>query len=525
MKWSLMIGNFWGTKIHLHLSMLLIIPYVVLTFRPEDLTGALRLLLLIAAIFVCVALHELGHTVAARLFGIQVNSIVLWPLGGFANLSSRPEKVLHDIVISAAGPFTNLVIFAILLVVTIVERLIETRQLFPEVSSFLWSANVFPFLVGLTLANLILALFNLVPVYPLDGGQIARGLLKLVFGEKYADTIMLVVSLPLALALTIYGLYLRDVIVILTGMLLLLAASTLNTRLYNNLAVWFLYFIDRGSYYIRQRDFDSAIPALDKAIKRAPNQTRFYVSRAVAYMNIGESSLAKADVDHALALDAKNYIAWALRGEILSMDNQYQPALQAFNRSIEINPTWAMAYMDRGILQQEQGNLAEALEDMDRAVELGQGYILVYTMRSRLRYQLGDISGARSDNQKALRYSPPWMLSMPEFFLIHLKGHLNWALEYYWQAIQQMPNTYQAYQGRADACRVNNRLDWAIADYNRAIQLAPRQAELYMGRGRCYMQLGYLQYAQADYRQAVQFAGQSHIRRRAEKLLNQVEHG
>ncbi|MBE0695376.1 MAG: M50 family metallopeptidase, partial [Anaerolineaceae bacterium] len=116
MNWSLQVGKFWGTEIRLHASLLLLIPYALFTFRPENISGALRVLLLIAAIFICVALHEMGHTAAARLYGIEVTSIVLWPLGGFANLSRRPEKILPEIVIAAAGPLTNLFIFSGLLV-------------------------------------------------------------------------------------------------------------------------------------------------------------------------------------------------------------------------------------------------------------------------------------------------------------------------------------------------------------------------------------------------------------------------
>ncbi len=92
MKWSLLVGKFWGTEIRLHASLALLVPYALLAFKPADLPGALRVLALITAIFVFVALHEMGHTLAARLYGIPVNSIVLWPLGGFANLGRRPER-------------------------------------------------------------------------------------------------------------------------------------------------------------------------------------------------------------------------------------------------------------------------------------------------------------------------------------------------------------------------------------------------------------------------------------------------
>jgi Zn-dependent protease/Tfp pilus assembly protein PilF len=519
MKWSLLAGKFWGTEIRLHASLLLLIPYALIVFKPEDLPGALRVLVLIAAIFLCVALHEMGHTLAARLFGIQVSSIVLWPLGGFANLSQRPEKVLPDLVISAAGPLANLALFVGLGLLTIAERLVERSTLSLGLSHLLFRWNVFPLLASLTIANLSLALFNLVPIYPLDGGQIARGVLKLVFGEKWADRILLIVSLPLALALTVAGFFAHDIVIVLTGLLLLLAGATLNTRLLNGMTLGVLYFLDRGGYYLKRMDYDPAIAAYTQAIERNPDRAGLYVSRAVAFMNLLEFPQAQADIDRALARDANSFIAWALHGELHAYAKNYPAALAAFNRAIEIRPTWSIAYLDRGGVYADLNELQQALADMNRSVEHGNGSPVSYVLRGMLRYRMGDVQGAHADADQAMRYAPQWMLVFPEIFLANLEGYLNWSLDYYGRAIERMPNAYQVYQGRADACRANNRPNWAVEDYHRAIHLAPRQAELYLGRGRAYASLGLLLKAAEDFRRAAQLAEKSHIRRQAEALL------
>ncbi len=522
MKWSLLVGKFWGAEIRLHASLLLLIPYTLLTFRPNDLSGALRVLLLIAAIFACVALHEMGHTLAARLYGIQVTSIVLWPLGGFANLSRRPEKVLPDLVIAAAGPLTNLVIFAGLLVLVVGERMIAFSPALADLSTLLERYDAFAFLVGLAIANLSLALFNLVPIYPLDGGQITRGLLNLVVGEKRADVIMIILSLPLALALALYGFYAGDIVIILTGVLMALASITLNARLFNNLTLILLYFADRGGYHLKRSDFDPAIREFTKALQSTPPRPGAYVSRALAHMNLFELEQARADIERALAIDPNNFLAWTLRGELLALDRQYQPALESYNRAIEIRPNWSVAFLDRGSLHQEQGRLAEALADIDHSLELAPGAAINHLLRSILRYQMGDRDGSLRDADQALRYAPHWMLVFPEIFLDNLKGHLNWALEYYWRALQRMPKAYQAYQGRADVCRVHGRYEWAIADYERAIRLAPRQAELYLNRGQAYQQMGQPERAAKDYADAARLARRAHLRRQAAALLSQV---
>lgn len=523
MKWSLLIGKFWGTEIRLHFSMLLLIPYVLWAFKPHSMGDILRVGILIVTIFTFVALHEVGHTLAARLFGIQVSSIVLWPLGGVANLSRRPEKVWPDLVISAAGPLINLLLFIALGSLTTMVYLVEKTHLLPGLANFLWRWQVLPFLAGMSIANLSLAVFNLVPIYPLDGGQILRGLLKLAFGEKNADLAMLVFSLPLALLLTIAGLVAQDVMVVLTGAGLMLAGATLNPRLVNGLVLAVMYLVDRPGYYLKRSDFDPAAREYTRAIQRSPNRAGLYLSRAVVRMNLMESAAAMADVEQALKCDPKNHIAWALRGELLSLQKDDAGAMAAFERAVELQPNWSIAYLDRGGRYQERGELDRALVDLDRAVELGRGSPVTHLLRSLLRFQMGDLDGFRADADQALRYAPQWMLAFPELFLTNLEGYLDWALAYYGRAIKRMPNAYQAYQGRADACRVNRRPEWAIMDYERAIRLAPRQAELYLGRGRAYLQTGALALANADFRQAALLAEKTHIRRHAAGLLNQSE--
>jgi tetratricopeptide (TPR) repeat protein len=520
MKWSWTVGRFWGTEFRLHLSLLLIVPYTLIVFQPDTFSDAVRVLLLITAIFVCVAIHELGHTLAARIYNIPVTSIVLWPLGGFANLSRRPDSVWQDLVISAAGPLANLFIFSLLAILVVAERLLLATQMLPSISNWLISANVFPFLAALTLANLILAIFNLVPIYPLDGGQIARGLLKLLFGEKTADILMILLSLPLALGLAVFGAVVGDVVILLTGGLLMLASLTLNTRLTNAATLGVLYFFDRGGYYLKRNDFDPALQAYTRAIERSPNRAGLYVSRAVVYLNLMDYEKARADLSRALTFDKENHIAWALHGEIFSLENRLDEALAAYNRAIEIRPNWAIAYLDRGRLRQELGDLISARSDMDKAVELGQGSIIVYVLRSVLRFQMGDLQGARKDADQALLYAPQWMLVFPEAFLFNFKGQLPWAMDYYARAIERMPKAYQAYQGRADACRVNRRFAWALADYQRAINLAPKQAELYLSRGLLFRQMGLPEKAVEDFRQAEQLSRKSHIRRTARRLIN-----
>jgi len=522
MKGSLLVGRVLGADIRLHASMILLLPYALFAFQPRSLSSALSVLLFLAAVFICVALHEIGHAAAARAFGIQVRSIVLWPLGGFANLSRRPENPLHDLVISAAGPLANLLILSVLAIIMVVVRLAEMFPVFPAVSALFGSLRVFTFLVVLAVTNLSLVVFNLIPIYPLDGGQIARGILKLIFGDKYADLILLLISLPLSLGVVLLGLLLGDLLVTLTGGILILAGVTLNPRLSNGLSLGFAYLFDRAGYYLKRSDFDRAAQAYSESILRKPRDSGLYVSRAVVWINLMALKQAEEDIGCAIALAPENAAAWTLRGELLAINKQYEPALDAYQRAIELKPDWSVAYINRGGLYQELGKLDLALAEMNRAVALGHESPANYLLRSILRFQLGDLSGSRADSEQALRFAPDWMLVFSEVFLLNLRGHLNWALDYYWRAIERMPAAYQVYQGRADACRVNGRFDWAVADYDRAIRLAPRLPQLYLNRGRAYSRLGNIERAAGDFRLAAQLADKPHLRRQAVEHLEML---
>lgn len=523
-KYSLSVGTYWGTEIRLHLSMLLLIPYVLILFKPENIGAAISALLLIAALFVCVAMHELGHALAARWYGVTVTGITLWPLGGFTNLTHRPEQALANVVIFITGPLVNLLLFVGLGALAAFTRLLEFTQMAPSVSDFFWEISAYPFLLALAISNLSMVIFNLVPIYPLDGGQIARTAFKAAFGETWSNRLMIVISVPLALAVVVGGFLIKDGLIILTGVLLLLATLSLNLHWWNTINLGLLYFFDRGRYYLYQEDYDPAIAWYRRAIQRSPAKPALYTAVGLCELALLDFDQARQDTERALALTQTDAMTWLMHGELLSLANQKDEAFAAFEQAISLRPNLAAAYLDRGSAYAEQGDLARAAADFDYAVSLPNGNLMVYLFRSIQRYQMKNMSGAREDALQALRGAPRWMLAFAEIMELNLKGKLDWALAYYGLALQKMPKAYQAYQGRADACRINDRSDWALADYQRALDLAPRQkhAEIFLNRGKSYLALGQSAKAAADLRQAATLAKRSHIRRKAAALLEQA---
>jgi Zn-dependent protease len=167
---------------------------------------------LVLAVFLCVALHELGHAIVALRNGVPIAGITLYPFGGVARMARRPPEGMVEVVIAAAGPLVNLAIAATILV--------ATGGAAARVDAGLWSRLA----AMLLWANLILAGFNLLPAFPLDGGRILRGLLTLRLGWIRATVWAASMGQVAAVLLLLLGLVF-DPWLILAGFLILPAAN------------------------------------------------------------------------------------------------------------------------------------------------------------------------------------------------------------------------------------------------------------------------------------------------------------
>lgn len=153
MNGSIKIGSILGITVRLH--WLLLVLFAVLVFRFEEPP------LVLATLFGCVLLHELGHCLAAMAFGIRVIDITLWPLGGMARMSQIPESTRIEGLIAIAGPAVN---FALALLGFLAAALLDRP---PEEDLAGWFLGI----------NLLMGTFNLLPAFPMDGGRILRAFL------------------------------------------------------------------------------------------------------------------------------------------------------------------------------------------------------------------------------------------------------------------------------------------------------------------------------------------------------------
>ena len=198
---SFKIGRIFGIEVKVHWTFfLLILFYGYLGYTGSGgLVAALVTVGLILALFVCVLLHELGHSVVAQRLGIEVPDITLLPIGGVARLKSLPEKPINEVKIAVAGPLVNVVLAPIFLGVAYLLGANFTNPLGLADSPG-------QFFVILGLANIFLVVFNLIPAFPLDGGRVLRGLLATRLGPVRATDIAAAIGQFLAFVLFLGGL-------------------------------------------------------------------------------------------------------------------------------------------------------------------------------------------------------------------------------------------------------------------------------------------------------------------------------
>jgi Zn-dependent protease len=198
MRWSLNIGRVFGIRLELHVTFLLFLGWVavdqgLLAGRPEAALAAVGLTLLV---FACVVLHELGHALAARRFGVVTRDIVLLPIGGVARLERMPARPQQELLVAVAGPAVNVAI-AIVLVLLMVLSGRSTALV--DLGNGL--------LETLLLVNVAMVLFNMIPAFPMDGGRVLRSLLALRLPFLQATRIAAGVGQVAALVLGAAGVF------------------------------------------------------------------------------------------------------------------------------------------------------------------------------------------------------------------------------------------------------------------------------------------------------------------------------
>jgi Zn-dependent protease/CBS domain-containing protein len=205
-RWSLRLGSVSGIDIRVHFTFaLLVVLSASQLGQLHGSRGALFGALFVICLFACVVLHELGHSLVAQRFGVGVREIVLLPIGGVARLLSEPKKPMHELLIALAGPLVNVLIALALFAALQVSplTLLDSTEMQKHA---LGPPSTRGLLLLLLQGNIVLALFNMVPALPMDGGRVLRALLSFFFGQVRATNIAAGLAQVLAVALAFYAL-------------------------------------------------------------------------------------------------------------------------------------------------------------------------------------------------------------------------------------------------------------------------------------------------------------------------------
>ena len=201
MKWAWKLGRFAGIDVYIHATFLLLIGFI--GFSSWQQAGSLSAVAsgigFMLALFLCVVLHEYGHALTARKYGIHTRDIILLPIGGVARLERMPDDPRQELWVALAGPAVNVLIAGLLSLVMIVSGGLGALSSLSITNS--------SFLGRMIEINISLVLFNLLPAFPMDGGRVLRALLSLRLEYARATQIAARIGKGMAVLFGIVGFF------------------------------------------------------------------------------------------------------------------------------------------------------------------------------------------------------------------------------------------------------------------------------------------------------------------------------
>ena len=235
MKHSLHLGKPFGIQISVHWTFLLIIAWIIFVNIQQgaNTQQILYSVLFVLTIFVCVVIHELSHSLTARKYGIPTRSITLLPIGGVADLQKMPEEPKQEFAVSVAGPLSNIGIALVLWI-----GLLATNNMDLATHDFhgITAKNFFMLLL---FANLLLAGFNLLPAFPMDGGRIFRSLMAIYVSREKATYIAMNIGKFFAFGLAVWGVFANPFLIFIAIFIFIGAQKEYEQIRYNSVLTGF----------------------------------------------------------------------------------------------------------------------------------------------------------------------------------------------------------------------------------------------------------------------------------------------
>jgi Zn-dependent protease len=201
MRWSFRLGRVFGITVELHVTFLFLLAWVALAEyqRSRSWATVLDAVLFILAVFASVVMHEYGHALTARRYGVRTRVITILPIGGVAQLERIPSEPRQELAIAIAGPVVTALIAGALF--------LALRLAGAPTSAVALDASTTPFFTRLMWVNVLLLVFNLLPAFPMDGGRMLRAGLALRLDYVQATKVAAAVGRGFAILFGILGLY------------------------------------------------------------------------------------------------------------------------------------------------------------------------------------------------------------------------------------------------------------------------------------------------------------------------------
>lgn len=203
MRWSWRLGRVAGIDVKMHWTFLILLVWVagVVLWGGEGVYAALRAIAIVLTFFACVVLHEFGHALTGKRFGIETRDITLLPIGGVARLARMPKNPWHEFLIAVAGPAVNVVIALLLAGYLLIAGGGVDVSDPPE------SFTEFPIVPLLLTFNVVVVLFNMLPAFPMDGGRVLRALLATRMSYVRATDIAANIGQLMAIAFAVFAIF------------------------------------------------------------------------------------------------------------------------------------------------------------------------------------------------------------------------------------------------------------------------------------------------------------------------------
>lgn len=217
-RWSWKLGELFGISIRVHVTLLVLLVWIVVSYvlSGANVGKAAVGALLVASVFAIIVLHELGHALVARRFGCRTKEILLLPIGGLASMEHMPERPRHELLVALAGPAVNVVLALVLGVLVGV-----TGGSFDPAQAASLSGALASQLLWI---NVMLAAFNLLPAFPMDGGRVFRAVLAMRLGRDRATRIASTLGKVIAAVFVLVGLTWNPMLALI-GVFIWFAAS------------------------------------------------------------------------------------------------------------------------------------------------------------------------------------------------------------------------------------------------------------------------------------------------------------